>query len=760
MARKDKLIHINSKDISGSSPKLIEAGQLNNGEIAINYAENYEVIQIKNSAGKIVTFPNKLVGYKKSAQSGAELDLKNTDTIIEAFGKVAKHLSDLGNDRITKTEVTSLLSGKADKVHTHTVSQITDIDATYAKKSEIPAKYVLPTASSSTLGGVKVGAGLRIDSGVLSATGGGTADSVVWENVTGKPDDIVNITTKLSGKANKSTTLSGYGITDGVNAVSVTGSGNAVTTASVSGHTITLTKGTSFAAKTEIPTQVSQLTNDSGYVDSSALASGLAGKANTSHTHTVSQITDLTNTLSNYAKKTDIPAKYVLPTASSTTLGGVKVGAGLRIDSGVLSATGGGTADSVAWENIVGIPDDVANITTKLSGKANTSHTHTVSQITDLTNTLSNYAKKTDIPAKYVLPTASSTTLGGVKVGAGLRIDSGVLSATGGGTADSVAWENIVGIPDDVANITTKLSGKADKSTTLSGYGITDGVNAVSVTGSGNAVTTASVSGHTITLTKGASYAASSHTHTGSDIKGLTGLRALVTDTSGNVVVSDVTSVELGFLDGVTSKIQTQLSGKANTSHTHTLSQITDLYSSWDALLKAAPSNYVTRWPTFSEVGSKPNTLAGYGITDGINQFTTAGSGNALSSVTILDGGHVIKFAKDFTFAEKTDVQDAIDYCNRIPSRKQANVSYTRNNRLYICSRSSSYSLSMISTLKDGNDVLFIIHNTGSDSITITIPNSGGFVSTDDVDSITIGAGKYGEIHVISDGTNMYVRAV
>lgn len=44
----------------------------------------------------------------------------------------------------------------------------------------------------------------------------------------------------------KATTLAGYGITDGINAVSVTGTGNAVTAASISGHTLTLTKGSTF----------------------------------------------------------------------------------------------------------------------------------------------------------------------------------------------------------------------------------------------------------------------------------------------------------------------------------------------------------------------------------------------------------------------------------------------------------------------------------------------------------------------------------
>ena len=50
---------------------------------------------------------------------------------------------------------------------------------------------------------------------------------------------------------------------------------------------------------------------------------------------------------------------------------------------------------------------------------------------------------------------------------------------------------------------------------------------------------------------------------------GLTASRALVTNSSGNVAVSAVTSTELGYLDGVTSAIQTQLDGKATSSHTH-----------------------------------------------------------------------------------------------------------------------------------------------------------------------------------------------
>ena len=56
------------------------------------------------------------------------------------------------------------------------------------------------------------------------------------------------------------------------------------------------------------------------------------------------------------------------------------------------------------------------------------------------------------------LPVASTTQLGGVKIGAGLNVtESGTLSVTGGGTADAVEWNNVL-----------------DKPTTIAGYGITD----------------------------------------------------------------------------------------------------------------------------------------------------------------------------------------------------------------------------------------------------------------------------------------------
>lgn len=84
--------------------------------------------------------------------------------------------------------------------------------------------------------------------------------SAMWTALAGSTTEQINkshLTTALTGYATeswvsgknyavKATTLAGYGITDGINAVSVTGTGNAVTAASISGHKLTLTKGNTF----------------------------------------------------------------------------------------------------------------------------------------------------------------------------------------------------------------------------------------------------------------------------------------------------------------------------------------------------------------------------------------------------------------------------------------------------------------------------------------------------------------------------------
>ena len=129
-------------------------------------------------------------------------------------------------------------NGKVDKDGNKVLSDV-NFTTAYESKLNSLENYTLPTASAETLGGIKVGAGLTIsEQGTLSATGGGTADSVDWENVQDKP-----------------TTIAGYGITD----------------ASISNKTITLGSNS-----VTVPTNNNELTNGAGYQTASQVQSAIA----------------------------------------------------------------------------------------------------------------------------------------------------------------------------------------------------------------------------------------------------------------------------------------------------------------------------------------------------------------------------------------------------------------------------------------------------------------------------------------------------
>ncbi len=113
---------------------------------------------------------------------------------------------------------------------------------------------------------------------------------------------------------------------------------------------------------------------------------------------------------------------------------------------------------------------------------------------------------------------------------------------------------------------------------------------------------------------KPSTFTPSSHTHTKSQI----------TDFPSSMPASDVYA--WAKAPSKPSYSWSEVTNKPSTftpsSHTHPLSGISDLQASWDALLKAAPSAYVTRWPSWSEVTSKPSFAT----------VATSGSYNDLSN--------------------------------------------------------------------------------------------------------------------------------
>ena len=118
-----------------------------------------------------------------------------------------------------------------------------------------------PIASADTLGGVKVGTGLSInpESGVLSA------NSPEWNNISGKPEDIVNITERLASKLDTATynsEKSSFATKDELNS-------KADASAIADMATQTWVQGQGYL--TAVP---------SNYVTDSELTEGLAGKQN------------------------------------------------------------------------------------------------------------------------------------------------------------------------------------------------------------------------------------------------------------------------------------------------------------------------------------------------------------------------------------------------------------------------------------------------------------------------------------------------
>lgn len=148
--------------------------------------------------------------------------------------------------------------------------------------------------------------------------------------------------------------------------------------------------------KPAIPSRTSDLDNNSGYITSSAL-SGYVKSVN-------GAAPDSSGNVTISVSGGGSGGNYTLPTASSSTLGGVKIGSGLTINTnGVVSA-------------------DVTSST--LTAYAKTTDLSAVAKSGSY-NDLSN---KPTIPAAYTLPNATSSTLGGVKVGSNISVSNGTIS--------------------------------------------------------------------------------------------------------------------------------------------------------------------------------------------------------------------------------------------------------------------------------------------------------------------------------------------
>ena len=189
----------------------------------------------------------------------------------------------------------------------------------------------------------------------------------------------------------------------------------------------------------EVNTALATKANASDVTTSLGLKEDVSNKANTP----LGTSTSLYPTQN--AVKTYVDAQIAsatIPDADASNKGKIQLAGDLAGTAAAPTVPGlAAKADAAAVNTALNLKANTADITTALATKANSSSLSTVATSGDY-NDLSN---KPIFSSTYVLPTASASALGGVKVGANLSMDgTGVLSATlsGGSITGTVAVAN------------------------------------------------------------------------------------------------------------------------------------------------------------------------------------------------------------------------------------------------------------------------------------------------------------------------------
>lgn len=556
------------------------------GPAGQNGADGDNTITVKDEGSALSTAASTInfVGNGVTASgTGAEKTVTITDT---------NTTYSVGDGGLTQNNFTDALKSKLDAVEANATADQSnaEIKSAYEANSDTNAftdaektklsgistsanNYSLPTASGSTLGGIKIGSGLSIDgSGVVTASGGGGGGSSLTVQDEGSALSTAATTMNFVGNgvvasgtgATKTITVTDtnttYSVGDGglteknfTTALNTKLSGietNATadqTNAEIRAAVEAATDSNVFtdadhsklnaiaASATANPNALDNLSEDSspqlggnldvngndivstsnGSIDLDPNGSGKvtfkgnstrgAGQfvlncENNSHGITIkgpphsagasytltlpdndgsngqSLITDGSGNTS--WSTISGGSSYTLPIASYSTLGGIKVGSGLSVNSSTglvnlnmpaatTSAIGGVLEDAsgpiaIGNTGIMSFNSDIISADhLNVTGNGTTSQylrsdgdgtftwatptdTNTTYSVGDggltqnnFTNTLK--SKLDGIAASannYSLPTASSSTLGGIKIGSGLSIDgSGVVTASGGGGA-------------------------------------------------------------------------------------------------------------------------------------------------------------------------------------------------------------------------------------------------------------------------------------------------------------------------------------
>ena len=349
---------------------------------------------------------------------------------------------------------TTAIQSKVDKVDGFGLSSN---DYTSQEKTKLAGlnNYTLPTASDTVKGGIKVGTGLTMNGEVLSATGGGMADSVEWDNVLSKPEFATVATSgaynDLTGRPSLATVATSGSYADLSNKPTIPTVD--VTKSYVDTQLATKANASNVYTKAEVDSKVSSVyrvkgsvasysslptvdvtigdvynVNDTGYATTAAMNSALgnkvdkvSGKSLSTNDYTTAE----KNKLAGIAASAN---NYSLPAATSSVLGGVKTSTGITNSSGTISVTYGTAAGTACQGNDSRLSNSRPASDVSAWAKASTKPTYTWTEITSKPSWIGS-SKPT-----YTASEVGALASGGTAVNASKVANSFIFKVAGGST--------------------------------------------------------------------------------------------------------------------------------------------------------------------------------------------------------------------------------------------------------------------------------------------------------------------------------------
>ena len=547
----EHIIHKNSSALVDNNPKLPTSGQLEYGEIAINYAKDKETISLKNSNNEIVTFTSdkKLDNYV--TVSGFDEAIENLETQFSNFYTkqeidddslvVASALNDLEEKKLDKLDFNEMLEGletqlsdfytkeEIDNNHLVISSSLNDLNTRLNTKQDtlvsginiktINNQSILGSGNITLTGGSGGGGDINVIESVKVNGSALTPDANKAVNITAVPATIVtqdtthrfvsdsekttwdnkvsnvqadwNATSGLAQILNKPT------IPAAVTESTVSGWGFTKNTGTVTGVKINGTTKNPTSGVVDLGTVITSHQDISGKADKSAAIGSLSLSLDSTNYKITLSGTKVDGTTFTVSDVIDLPLESVVVNGSynNTTK---KV---------VLTLQSGSTVEFSVADLVSGLQSEITS-TNKLSADLIADGT---------TNKVVTASEKTTWNGKQDALTNANVLTGitSTKVSNWDNAATNSHTHSNKSVLDGISSTDITNWNSKTDNVGTVTGVKMNGTTNNPTNGVVDLGTVItsettlskgSTSGSGNAVTDITVSGHQITLTKGTTF--------------------------------------------------------------------------------------------------------------------------------------------------------------------------------------------------------------------------------------------------------------